>query len=267
MNSFKLHLGFIFPLFIVCFCYECLFFVKSINENYAQALNKDYSVIILSNKALGIDDLKNISYIKSIEELDLKKVKEQLKNNISEKNLNNLFNRLPRFYNLKFSKFISEQDLKTITTQLEKIKQITKIQTFSKTHIKVYKLLVFIEKISFISFVLITLLSIALIAKQISIWLYFYKEKIYILNIFGASFFYKASSMLKMIFIDNLFCFAILFLLFDNIYKFSFITALFDFLELDLIKIDFSLSLIQICLYSLAFSFLCVLFVMFRAKR
>lgn len=267
MNSFKLHLGFIFPLLLICFCFQFTFFIDELIKHYEKNLNKDYSVVIVSEQKIENVDLKHIKYFESISELDTSVVLEKLKGDISTSNLNILKAKLPKFYNVKFSEFVSETEVKNIKKQLLKIPNVLKVETFSKTHIKIYKLLVIIKFISYICLVFVSSLSVVLFFKQIKIWLYEHKDRIYILNLFGANFFQRASKMLKMVFIDNIICFILLAGFFINFNNIPFINYYFQSLEIELPIIDFMPSLIKVSLISLFACVFCVILVLFKAKK
>lgn len=267
MNSFKIHFGFIFPLLIICFCFEFVFLVTNIVRHYENNLNNDYSVVITSNIKLKEDAIKHIKYFQKLELLGLDEIINQLKNNISTKNLDSLKEKLPNFYSVKFTKFISENEVKDIKDELLKIPDITRVETFAKTHIKIYKLLVIIKFILYTSLFFVSILSILLFFKQVKIWLYQHQERIYIYTLFGAGFFQKASKMLYIVVIDNIICFLILLAFFLNFYNISFIKDFFANIEVDLPVVNFLPSVVEISIYSLCVCLLCVLVVMIRARK
>ncbi|WP_267523196.1 ABC transporter permease [Campylobacter sp. MG1] len=267
MNSLKIHLGFILPLLIICFCFEFVFLITNTVKHYENNLNNDYSVVIASDIKLSEDNMKDVKYFQKLEILSTEDILNQLKNNISQKNLDTLKDKLPNFYSIKFNKFINENEVNDIKNELLKIKNIIKVETFSKTHIKIYKLLVVIKFILYTFLVFAILLSIVLFFKQIRIWLYQHQERIYILTLFGANFFQKASTMLYIVFLDNIICFVLLVAFFLNFYNISLIVDYFASIGIDLPVLNFLPSLIQISFYSLIFSLLCVIIVMLKVRK
>ncbi|MBT0878739.1 MULTISPECIES: ABC transporter permease [unclassified Campylobacter] len=267
MNLFKTHISFIFPLFIICFCFQFAFFIDELIKDYETKLNKDYSVVLVSELEIQAVDLANIEYFSSINELDPSEILNKLKKDITNANLNTLKSKLPKFYNISFTKFINENEINQIKKQLLKIPNVLKVETFSKTHIKIYKLLNIIKLISYICLICISILSIALFIKQIKIFKYEHENRIYILNLFGANFFQRAAPMLKIVFVDNIICFALLFAFFINFNNISYIKEFLAKLDIDLPQIDFLPSLIEVSSYSLLASLLCIMIVMFKVKR
>lgn len=267
MNLFKTHISFTFPLLIICFCFQFAFFINELIRDYETKLNKDYSVVLVSELEIQAVDLANIDYFASINELDPSEILNKLKKDITNSNLEVLKSKLPKFYNIGFTKLINESEIAKIKKQLLKIPNVLKVETFSKTQIKVYKLLNIIKLISYICLFCISILSIALFLKQIKIFKYEHENRIYILNLFGANFFQRAAPMLRIVFIDNIICFALLFAFFINFNNISYIQEFLNKFDIELPQIDFLPSLIEISSYSLFISLLCVLVVMFRIKR
>ncbi len=267
MNLLKIHLGFIFPLLIVCFCFQFTYLIEQLIRHYEANLNNDYNIVLVSEQNLENVDLKHIEYFSKLTELSPDEILNRLKDNVSAKNISVLKSKLPKFYSISFNKFINDYEVKNIKKQLLKIPNVLKVETFSRTHIKVYKLLVIIKFLSYICLAFVSILSVVLFFKQIRIWRYENEERIYILNLFGANFFQRASKMLSVVFIDNLISMLILCLFFINFNNIPFIVNYFNYLEIDLPNINFLPSLLQVSLSALLASLFCVIMVMFKAKK
>ncbi|CUU77179.1 cell division protein FtsX [Campylobacter hyointestinalis] len=206
MRSFKNHIGVIFPLVILLFGVEFSLMVNKIVQNYESAMGNDYNIIIVSQNELNATVLKDeINTFKEIIPLDTKSVLDRLKEDISAKNLSILGNALPKFYSLKLNSFPSSKYMKTIKDKLLKIEGVKKVETFSKTHDKIYKMLV-LSKNVFECFIVITsLMGIALIFKQMKIWLYEHKRRVEIMTLFGAPYWLKSAMLYKLAIIDSMF--------------------------------------------------------------
>lgn len=265
MNLFKTHLSFIFTLLLISFSFHFHYFIKELSKDYEQALNKDYSVVVVSKQE--IQDLNHIKHFNSIQPLSTEEILNKLKKDISEKNLISLKAKLPNFYSIQFDKFMSQDEINQVKKQLLKIPNVLKVETFSKSHIKVYKLLKVVDFISLISLIFTSFLSIFVFIKQIKIWEYEHSNRIYILSIFGANFFQRASIMLKVIFVDNIICSALMFLFFMNFNNFEFVKNFLEYYEINTPYIDFSIFTAKVSLALLCLSLLCVIFVMQKIKK
>lgn len=106
-----------------------------------------------------------------MEPLDPKDLIDRLKNDISDKNLKVLRDSLPKFYSIKLDYLPTQNELNTIKNQLLSIPSISKVETFAKTHDKVYSLLVLMKFVFWLFLFIIILLSFVLFLKQMRIWL------------------------------------------------------------------------------------------------
>lgn len=267
MNLFKTHIGFIFTLLLMSFCFHFHYFIKELSKNYEQELNKDYSVVLVSEQEIQAVDLNHIKHFASLQNLSTEEILNKFKKDISEKNLASLKAKLPNFYSIKFNKFMSQNEINQIKKQLLKIPNVLKVETFSKTHIKIYKLLKIVDFISLASLIFTSILSIFVFIKQIKIWEFEHSNRIYILSIFGANFFQRASIMLKVVFLDNIICSILMFLFFMNFNNFDFIKSFLSYYEINTPYIDFSIFTAKISLALLCSSLLCVIFVMQKIKK
>ena len=95
--------------------------------------------------------------------------------------------------------------MKTIKDKLLKIEGVKKVETFSKTHDKIYKMLVLSKKVFECFIVITSLMGIALIFKQMKIWLYEHKRRVEIMTLFGAPYWLKSAMLYKLAIIDSMF--------------------------------------------------------------
>ena len=112
-------------------------------------------------------------------------------------------NALPNFYSLKLNAFPSTQYMQEIKDKISKINGVSRVETFSKTHDKIYKIMQLIKNISAIFSGLIGLIGLMLIAKQMRIWLYEHKERIEIMTLLGAPSWLKSGALYKNALFDS----------------------------------------------------------------
>jgi len=142
MRSLKNHLGFILPLIALLFSVQFSLTADKVVRDYERLMGNDYNIVIVSSKELSDAILKPVvSNLSSIEPLSPQKIIDRLSNDISAKNLSILQNALPKFYSLKLSEFPTPQYMDDLKQKLLKFDGITKVETFSKTHDKVFKML------------------------------------------------------------------------------------------------------------------------------
>ncbi len=204
MKSLKNHFSVILSLFVLLFSLEFSLMIKRIIKNQNMNLTENYSIVIVSKKELDIGKLKKrIPLAKELKSISSKKILDRLKNDMSSKNLALLKIALPYFYSLKLTKFPNADKVNSIKKRLLKIDGITKVETFSKTHNKMFQLFEIFQTMSNLFSVIIIVLSVLLLFKQIRIWILEHKKKIEIMNYFGASFLMKSSFLYRLVIIDS----------------------------------------------------------------
>ena len=196
MRSLKNHLGFILPLIALLFSVQFSLTADKIVREYERLMGNDYNIVVVSNKELSEPVLKPvISTLASVEPLSPQKIIDRLSNDISAKNLSILQNALPKFYSLRLSEFPSPEYMEEIKQKLLKFDGISKVETFSKTHDKVFKMLNLAKSISY---------AFMLMLKQTKIWLFEHRERIEIMTLFGAPFWLKSAMLYKSAMVDSI---------------------------------------------------------------
>ena len=204
MKSFKNYLSVIIPLVALLAGIEFILSANRALSEYENMMNKDYTIIIVSQNELNATDVKPLVYtFESLEPLSSKSVLEKLSKDISAKNIAVLQEALPKFYSLRLNAFPSTQYMSEIKDKIAKIAGVSRVETFSKTHDKVYKILQLVKNISAIFSCLIGLIGLMLILKQMRIWLYEHKERIEIMTLLGAPSWLKSGALYKTALFDS----------------------------------------------------------------
>jgi len=123
---------------------------------------------------------------------------------MSAENISMLKVSLPYFYSAKLNRLPNKQDLEKIKKSLLSIKQIKRVEIFTKTYSSVYRILQILQVFTYIFNAIIFFMSILLLFKQIKIWILEHEEKIKIMGYFGASYWIKSAFLYKLVFIDSL---------------------------------------------------------------
>lgn len=205
MKLFKNHFGVIFPLVVLLFAIQFSLLIKQVVSAYERSMGRDYNIIIVSSKDINESDIRPIiNTFKSINTLDTAPVINRLKGDVSAPNLSILQNSLPKFYSIKLNNFPSSSYLKKLKAVLEKLNGVIKVETFSNTHDRIYKILLVSKFISYTFTLFSVIMGLMLVFKQMKIWLYEHKERIEIMNLFGAPFWIKSGVLYKIAIIDSL---------------------------------------------------------------
>ncbi|MDR1976284.1 MAG: ABC transporter permease [Campylobacteraceae bacterium] len=217
MKLFRNHFSVLFSLFVLLCSLQFVIFVSKIIKEYENYLVDDYSVVISSSKALDKDELiKYKPIIKSVEEIDTATVLERFKNSYMEA----LKESMPKFYTLKLERFPTSSVINSLKNDLLKYPAVTRVEIFAKTYNKIYHILKLLNLIVSIFAVFIATVSLLLITKQMRIWTYEHQERMFVMNLFGASYWRKSAVLYKMAVTDSFIASLItsaIFFLFDKI--------------------------------------------------
>lgn len=204
MKSLKNHISVILSLFILLFSVQFSILIYKIIQNQNQKLIKNYSIVLVSNKKINTADLKKI-----VKEVDLvspispNKIINKLKNSMSSANLTILKIALPYFYSVTLNTLPGKNRLNKIKSRLLALKQVTRVEIFTKTYENIYQILQILQLITYIFTAIIALMSTLLLFKQIRIWVLEHEEKIKIMGYFGANYWIKSAFLYKLVLIDS----------------------------------------------------------------
>ncbi|PAF42771.1 cell division protein FtsX [Helicobacter sp. 11S02596-1] len=205
MNTLKRHFSLIIPLLALLFSLESIVLVNRAISIKEDKLSQSYSILLASQQKLNLDFItKNIKEANNLIPINPDFLLERLKQNMTEANLNNVKKDLPFFYSLKLSSFPDQKRLEAITQMLLKVPGIQKVESFSKTHNQVYRLLFLIKINVWIFASLIGVLSILLMIRQIQIWRFEHSKRMEIMSFLGAPGWIKNGVLFKLAIIDSI---------------------------------------------------------------
>ena len=204
MKTLKNHLGVIFPLLILLFSIEFSVMADRVLSQYENSMTSDYNIIVVSKKELPKDLISaKILAFKELIRLDTTKVVKRVKNEVPERNFKELQNSMPYFYSLKLSIFPSPEIMNKTAKDLEKISGVMRVETFSKTHDKIYRILTIFKLVAQGFTILIALMGVVLIFNQMKIWLFEHRRRISVMADLGAPYWLKSAMLYKLAIVDS----------------------------------------------------------------
>lgn len=268
MKSLKNHFGVIFPLVALLFCIQFITLVNKTIDDYEKFMAKDYSIIVVSSNDLNETALKPVvRFFDSMQTLGAENIINRLSDDISAKNIADLKKSLPKFYLVKLERFPSTEIMHEIRDKISRIKGVSRVEVFEKTHDKIYKTLHLIKKISEIFSILILVIGLMLLFKQMRIWLYEHKERIDIMSLFGASFWLKSGVLYRIAVVDSFIATIIVVALYIAMPNLEPVIAMMKDVGIELPSIDIIKDTAILLGISLVLSIVSVSFVMQRAKK
>ena len=199
MNSLKSHLTLILALIAIMLSIFLFRIFSHIMYLYQKNIVDNYSIIIVSTKPITS---LNIPQISSIQPININSEIKKLKKKYQNINFSNL--KIPFFYKLKLKYFPSPSELKAIQNRLKQYDFIKRIMTKSSSQTKIYNLLMLLKTTTKVFMFLISILGFLLILKQLEVWKLLHSERMYIMELFGAPFWFKGAALFKIAFIDSI---------------------------------------------------------------
>ena len=199
MSSLKSHLTLILALIAIMLSIFLFRIFSHIMHLYQKNIIDNYSIVIVSSKPLLSLNIPEISSINPVNiNPEIKKLKEKYKN-IDFSNL-----QIPFFYRLKLKTIPSPEELQIIKNRLKQYSFIKKVMTKSSSQTKIYNLLMLLKTTTKVFMFLIAVLGFLLILKQLEVWKLLHSERMYIMELFGAPFWFKGAALFKIAFIDSI---------------------------------------------------------------
>lgn len=203
MKFIKNHLTFIFPMMAILLGIEFFLVFDRTTDSYEEGLKEGYSMFVVAKKALELDDFQRLNkHISQREEINKEALATQISKGVNQSNSKEILKALPYFYNIKLDSYLHSSALKNIKRDLEESDTIKRVETFGNSYTDSYKLFSFI-KFSLKAFIaFMGIVSLLLIIKQMEIWKYAHKERMQVMEIFGASLMLRSGVLFRVAIID-----------------------------------------------------------------
>ncbi len=205
MKFIKNHLTFIFPMVAILLGVEFFLVFDRTTDSYESGLKEGYSMFVVTNKALELQDFQSLNkHISHAEEIHKESLAKQIAHGVSQTTPEEILKALPFFYNLKLDSYLDSSQLEDIKEDLVKSESVKKVETFGNAYSSSYRLFSFIKFILKAFFVFMGLVSFFLIIKQMEIWKYKHKERMQIMKIFGAPLMLRSGVLFRVATVDAL---------------------------------------------------------------
>ncbi|HIQ27301.1 MAG TPA: cell division protein FtsX [Sulfurovum sp.] len=203
MKFIKNHLMFIFPLMAILLGVEFYLVFDRTTDTYERGLKEGYSMLVITKKPFSLHQLQKLnSHISSSEKIKREHIVSEIAKGVSKSNEKKILNALPHFYSVHLSEYLGTSKLKQIKRDLEKDKNIKNVETFGSSYSSSYRLFSFIKLSLKIFIVFMAVVSLFLIIKQMEIWKYAHKQRMQVMEIFGAPLMLRSGVLFKVAIVD-----------------------------------------------------------------
>ncbi len=203
MKFIKDHLTFIFPMMAILLGIEFFLVFDRTTSSYEEGLREGYSMFIVADKELNLAEFQKLNpHISKSTPVTKDELAQEISQGISKSSSEKILQALPYFYNIKFDTYLHTSVLDSIKTSLETDERIKKVETFGNSYSASYTLFSFI-KFALKAFVIfMSLVSLFLVVKQMEVWNYAHRERMQVMEIFGAPLMLRSGVLFKVATID-----------------------------------------------------------------
>ena len=239
MRSIRNHLSLVVALVSILFSLQVFVIMDRSIDAYKQKLSNNYSVVVVSNKAIVESEILKVSkLLDRVVELSPDEVIKRLDTGMSEKNIELLKLTLPKFYSLKLNVYPTPEEISDLTKDLLAYQSIMKVENFSHNHDTTYQLLLLFKTVIATFSVSIFIVTSLLIIKELRIWQFKHSERMNIMGLFGAPVWMRSAVLFRLAVVDAFIASFVAFILFIYFSASSWLNAQFDSIGISVMVFD-----------------------------
>ncbi len=194
---------FILPLMAILLGIEFYLVFERTTNTYEKGLKEGYSMFVVTKKPMEIAAFQALnSHISGAEPIKRENIVAEVTKGISESTGEEIMAALPYFYNLGLDSYLHTSELENIKKDLLADDNIKKVETFGSSYNSNYKLFSFIKFTLKLFIVFMAVVSLFLIIKQMEIWKYAHRQRMQVMEIFGAPLMLRSGVLFKAAFVD-----------------------------------------------------------------
>ncbi len=218
MKSLKNHFSLIAALFTILFTIQIYQVLERSINSYEETLRANYSIIVIATSALEEESLTSrFSLLRSVEEISPDNVIKRLEKEMDKTSLGLLRATLPKFYKVTLEHYPQPSEIEVLSSQLQNLKQVKRVESFSQTHDQIYKLLLLYKGVTQVFAFAILIVTLLLIAKEMRIWQFQHAERMNIMALFGAPIMLRSAVLFRLAIIDAIIAASLILALFSII--------------------------------------------------
>ncbi len=205
MKYIKQHIMFIFPLLAILLGIETFIIFDRLTQNYENGLKADYNILVSCRSEMTLDKFQDIDrHISKIEPIDKQTIVDDMAKSMDGVSSQEIMKSLPNFYTVSLDSFLDNDAIIEIKSKLLDNEHIKKVETFGKSHNSNYNMFVFIKTVLWTFVIFIFISSLLLTIKQMEIWQYLHKDRMNIMETFGATLMMRSGILFKRAIVDAL---------------------------------------------------------------
>jgi cell division transport system permease protein len=194
---------FILPLLAVLISIQFVIVFNRITHSYEDKLKSTYSILVTSKKDLTTSYLRTITdKVDSVVALDDNYIAQKVSRGVDPTSAKEIIKELPHFYRVYLTNYFSLKELREIEQKLKGINGVLKVNIYAERYKNRDAMFTLIKNSLNIFVVILFIVSLLLIIKQMEVWQLAHKERMQIMEIFGAPLMLRSGVLFKMAIID-----------------------------------------------------------------
>ncbi len=194
---------FIFPLMAILLGIEFYLVFDRTTDSYEKGLKEGYSMLVVTKKPMELSALKALNkHISTSEKIKRENIVSEIAKGVSKSSSKEILAALPYFYNVGLDSYLHTSGLEKIKMDLEADTNIKKVETFGSSYSSAYRLFSFIKFTLKLFIIFMGVVSLFLIIKQMEIWKYAHKQRMQVMEIFGAPLMLRSGVLFKVAIAD-----------------------------------------------------------------
>jgi cell division transport system permease protein len=203
MKFIKNHLMFILPLMAILLGIEFYLVFDRTTDSYEKGLKEGYTMLVVTKKPVTLKKLKSLNeHVESLEAIKREQIVSEVAQGVSKESKKEILAALPYFYNVGLDSYLGTAQIEQIRADMEKDPNVKRVETFGSSYSSAYRLFAFIKFLLKVFIGFMGVVSLFLIIKQMEIWKYAHKERMQVMEIFGAPLMLRSGVLFKIAVFD-----------------------------------------------------------------
>lgn len=191
------------PLMAILLGIEFYLVFDRMTDSYEKGLKEGYTMLVVTKKPVTLARLKKHNrHIASAETIKREHIVSEVAKGVSKESKKEILAALPYFYNVGLDSYLGTRELEKIKSDLEKDLNIKRVETFGSSYNSAYRLFSFIKFLLNVFIGFMGIVSLLLVIKQMEIWKYAHKERMQVMEIFGAPLMLRSGVLFRIAIVD-----------------------------------------------------------------
>ena len=214
---------FILPLMVILLGIEFYLVFDRTTDSYEKGLREGYTMLVVTKKPIELSELKALNqHVSSSKVIPREEIIHKILKGVNKSSTEGLLHSLPYFYNVGLDAYLKVSILEQIKADLETSPKVKRVETFGNSYGSAYHLFTFIKLVLKLFIGFMSIVSLFLIIKQMEIWKYSHKQRMQIMEVFGAPLMLRSGVLFKVAIFDAIIATMITSLVFFSIkYKWA----------------------------------------------